>query len=458
MSNLPSDTPRLPKWPFLVGDAALLGLAGLIASYGPRPYPPAVVLVLTGCVVLAALLGVIPFLTDYAGKQDEALDERQRSLEALTRTVSESAEQISIAANSLHELNTLAQKQLQQAEDLPDQLGEQVDALSRKLEQSAATENQALRDELAAMQAAENEKLQVAADSLHQATAELAKREAAVTKQLAAVQELLAQLPDALARARKDAVEALASAQAEATQKLRETIEAIPPRPVVIASPEPPAGQSHPVEPLRETATPEPIPEPAAPEPAEAPPAAEPPPEKIEPAKTVMAAEPEAPEPPPPAESPVTIEPDDQPAAKPAPEPEEAKPARKPRVHHKPKEASPVDEPEESDTLPGLEDTDDLSIGNDAPSAISADGATRLLVTAYIGIGNRLFLRGTGPGLSPDKGVPLQFVSIGKWRWETSEATEPVTVRLYKNDKVECADLGEITIQPEHQREISARF
>ena len=54
--------------------------------------------------------------------------------------------------------------------------------------------------------------------------------------------------------------------------------------------------------------------------------------------------------------------------------------------------------------------------------ALLPDGATRLLVTAYIGIGNRLFIRGDAPGLSPDKGIPLQFVSIGKWRWETTEA------------------------------------
>ncbi|MDI1319435.1 MAG: hypothetical protein PSW75_04465, partial [bacterium] len=50
-----------------------------------------------------------------------------------------------------------------------------------------------------------------------------------------------------------------------------------------------------------------------------------------------------------------------------------------------------------------------------AEAAVSSDGATRLLATAYIGIGNKLFIRGDGPGLSWDKGVPMQFVSIGKW-------------------------------------------
>jgi hypothetical protein len=90
--------------------------------------------------------------------------------------------------------------------------------------------------------------------------------------------------------------------------------------------------------------------------------------------------------------------------------------------------------------------------------AISSDGATRVLVTAYIGIGNRLFLRGEGPGLSWEKGVPLQFVSIGKWRWESSEAAATVKFRLFKNDTDECAGLGERAVEPGHQIQLSASF
>ena len=68
---------------------------------------------------------------------------------------------------------------------------------------------------------------------------------------------------------------------------------------------------------------------------------------------------------------------------------------------------------------------------------MSSDGATRLVVTAYIGIGNRLFIRGDGPGPSWDNGVPLTFVSIGKWRWDTNDATDTVRFKLYKNYETE---------------------
>jgi hypothetical protein len=90
--------------------------------------------------------------------------------------------------------------------------------------------------------------------------------------------------------------------------------------------------------------------------------------------------------------------------------------------------------------------------------AVSSDGATRLVVTAYIGIGNRLFIRGEGPGLSWEKGVPLSFVSIGKWRWDTNDATSAVRFRLYKNDELECTALGERSVEPGAQQELTASF
>jgi hypothetical protein len=104
-------------------------------------------------------------------------------------------------------------------------------------------------------------------------------------------------------------------------------------------------------------------------------------------------------------------------------------------------------------------DLDDSGVTNGTGErTITSDGATRLLVTAYIGIGNRLFIRGDGPGLSWEKGLPLQFVSIGKWRWETNEATGPVQFKLYKNDDVECTALGAQSLDPGSQQEVTAAF
>ncbi len=134
-------------------------------------------------------------------------------------------------------------------------------------------------------------------------------------------------------------------------------------------------------------------------------------------------------------------------------EPETEKPARK-RIA---KKAGP--EPDDNPSLDlGLDDMGAASSVGIAERVLTSDGATRLLVTAYIGIGNRLFIRGEGPGLSWEKGVPLQFVSIGKWRWETSDASAPVQFKLYKNDTVECAALGAQILDPAYQQEVTATF
>jgi hypothetical protein len=52
-----------------------------------------------------------------------------------------------------------------------------------------------------------------------------------------------------------------------------------------------------------------------------------------------------------------------------------------------------------------------------------------------IGIGNKPFVRGTGPGLSRDKGVPMSFLGIGRWQWISSDPEAPATVEVWKNDQ-----------------------
>ena len=66
-------------------------------------------------------------------------------------------------------------------------------------------------------------------------------------------------------------------------------------------------------------------------------------------------------------------------------------------------------------------------------------------------------MRGDGPGLSWDKGVAMQFVSIGKWGWATHDATAPIRVKLYKNDEIACLT-GEIHLAPGRHVEATALF
>ena len=70
-----------------------------------------------------------------------------------------------------------------------------------------------------------------------------------------------------------------------------------------------------------------------------------------------------------------------------------------------------------------------------APEPPAAGTGTALIVNLMIGIGNKPFVRGTGPGLSQDKGVPMSFIGIGRWQWVSPDAEAPATVEVWKNDQ-----------------------
>jgi hypothetical protein len=188
---------------------------------------------------------------------------------------------------------------------------------------------------------------------------------------------------------------------------------------------------------------------------------APPAPRKRAPRKSAAVAEPAPTAEPTAAAEPAPVEqradPAPVPEAAPAPAEPEARPAAEPVAEARPRPAEPELLPPEVILEAAV--IDEPAAAPEIPEpAVSADGATRLIVTAYIGIGNRLFIRGDGPGLAWDKGVPLTFVSIGKWRWETNDATKTTAFRLFKNDTVECTALGEQRIEPGAQGEFTASF
>ncbi len=81
-----------------------------------------------------------------------------------------------------------------------------------------------------------------------------------------------------------------------------------------------------------------------------------------------------------------------------------------------------------------------------------------LMVSVFLGIGNKPYLRGSGAGLSWDLGVLMDFQEIGKWRWAApSGMDEPVEVQIFRND--EDPDLqGKHILLPGQELEISPRF
>ena len=530
--SLPDQTPKLPKLPFLIGDVALLGAAWYLVYRDTGPLESNTIIAVTVCVGVASILGAVPFLTDYARKQDEALDERQRGLEALSRTINSAAEQISIAANGLNELTDLTHKNLKHAEQLPHKLQDKIAEFNAQLDNAREDDREELEKELVELRTSETERLQATSEKVHKAIQELTRLEAAVQQHSGnrtadveraqkAAGDVYASANAALAEAFTGLARNLADTQAKALAEIERTLSqrttaavdaieaavqhatasvataSVKHPPVEPIANETPAAQSN-SEPVSEVASPPKRPRKArreetpAPdsissdqsqEPGSQPPSDAPTPESspAEPAASApLPPEPGLPpflEPAPiPTEAIVHIQPVAPLSAEPFPAktlpPESTPPSEPVAASPEEKSAPATDERAMRKRAPRKANSDpngdlQFELGSDDPSmtssgqverVLSSDGATRLIVTAYIGIGNRLFIRGDGPGLDWDRGVPLQFISIGKWRWETAESTTPMSFKLYKNDDVECPGLGALTLDPGYQQEVTAKF
>ncbi len=106
-------------------------------------------------------------------------------------------------------------------------------------------------------------------------------------------------------------------------------------------------------------------------------------------------------------------------------------------IRANPSAASAPAEAEEDEDAEVIEEIEEAEA--EAPSAApesDADGTgTALIVNLMIGIGNKPFVRGSGPGLSQDKGVPMSFLGIGRWQWISPDPEAPATVEVWKNDQ-----------------------
>jgi hypothetical protein len=75
-----------------------------------------------------------------------------------------------------------------------------------------------------------------------------------------------------------------------------------------------------------------------------------------------------------------------------------------------------------------------------APAKKPAAKATSTKITAQIdvGFGNTLYVRGEGPGLSWDRGLPMDCVADDEWTITLSDASVPVVFKFLLNDLTWC--------------------
>ncbi len=431
--------PRLNKLVFFAIDAVLLTTAILIVLFAKDPYAKLPFVIAVGCVLIAAIVGLTPLVIDFIADNREYVQEERRRVTDQVQRLQAATDNLARAAAHIKAVEEAVHKTAHAAENLPYRMQEKLAEFNEALAEKETDDREALERELDELRAANSANLKAVADKIAKASAELAALEKDARTHVTSAQSATALAADRLQTAAQDAATKihaqLADALAKLDARLAELRRSVATVPAVSSAPVAPAAAI--IE-----------------EPASAP--------TIEEPKN----EPVAVEAPAPIIESVTL------TETPAAVVEEPKP-KKPRAPRKPKpedtltamSAEPVSEPvasAPSEAAPAQAASEEpASVVEEVParaeSSASSDGATRLLVTAYIGIGNKLFIRGEGPGLSWDKGVPMQFVSIGKWGWASHEATGPVKCRLYKNDET-AALSGEVSVEPGKHVEVSALF
>jgi hypothetical protein len=75
-----------------------------------------------------------------------------------------------------------------------------------------------------------------------------------------------------------------------------------------------------------------------------------------------------------------------------------------------------------------------LSVAAAPKSVASKPVVTTITACIDIGFGNSLYIRGEGPGLSWDKGVPMSCVGPDQWQVVLGESARPYLVKFLVND------------------------
>jgi molecular chaperone GrpE (heat shock protein) len=153
--------PQLPKWPFLLGDLILLGLASWIAfrSGGPAGlWPQAICL---GAVALGAWLCVIPFLREYDARLKFAEAEALTNAVAQIQNLESVKARIVDATAQWQGIQEAAGRTMQSAREVAEQMTAHTQEFQAFFQRANDQEKNTLRLEVDKLKRSEAEWLQV---------------------------------------------------------------------------------------------------------------------------------------------------------------------------------------------------------------------------------------------------------------------------------------------------------
>ena len=153
--------PKLSKWPFLIGDALLLGAAWFIHSQNAFSMGPWQILFVVLCVAAGACLGILPFLLEYRVSVKLAEARGLTTVVSQLQHLETVAAQISGATGCWQTAQESAGKTAAAASTIAERMTSEVKAFTEFMQKVNDTEKANLRLEVEKLRRSETEWLQV---------------------------------------------------------------------------------------------------------------------------------------------------------------------------------------------------------------------------------------------------------------------------------------------------------
>ena len=164
-----SSSPPLSKWPFILGDLIIIGVASLLAVFAPKPYDAITASSIILCGILGILVFFLPFVIEYISqlwvaknsyedtieKQFDSLVKAVGEIDQVARVLSGLAKNFDLSAERMRNLDAQFEERLSQiesrAEAAAEALDEKIDHFLERLDGSQNKEVKNLVAELSQM-------------------------------------------------------------------------------------------------------------------------------------------------------------------------------------------------------------------------------------------------------------------------------------------------------------------
>lgn len=187
--------PTVPKWPFFIGDAFMLGLAWFVYQQSKTPLEPFAIGAICACVALGALLAILPFVLEYRVILKVAEAEALTSVVEQVQNLEGIARQISLATGQWQTVNDHSTKAVAAATEIGEKMATEARAFAQSMQKANDTEKATLRLEVEKLRRSETDWLQVVVRMLDHT---FALHSAAVRSGKTALIEQLSQFQNAL--------------------------------------------------------------------------------------------------------------------------------------------------------------------------------------------------------------------------------------------------------------------